>query len=63
MQGLVTGNPYWGLHYKLSRIRNVRQTDKVHIMLVSCILLVTNTVAYYEIQTLRTHNFFTVQAG
>jgi len=52
----------WGLFYKLLWIHNIRQTDRFRSKRVSCILLGTNTIAYFEIFTLWTRNFFIVQA-
>jgi hypothetical protein len=51
-----------GLYYKILRKCNVQEMDKFRSKLVSRILSVTNTLAltntlaYYKIRTLRTHN-------
>ncbi len=50
-----------GMYYKILQTRNVLQIDRFLGNLVSSILSVTNTLAYYEIRTLQTRNTFIVQ--
>jgi hypothetical protein len=49
------------LYYKTLRIHNLQKIDTFHDKLTSLQLLVTNTLAYYDICTFRIRNVFIVQ--